>query len=128
MWPFKKKKLYVPYVPQGRIGYLRKDINSTYYFTVIFEEIGQIGQRSKVRILEVDVDRDCNKTRKQCLDRWGIGDWLTTTHIHWETNEQRAERLNRPTVTYQLLQGEVEQDIIYRQPDERQMTRHNFLN
>jgi hypothetical protein len=43
MWPFKKKQ-YVPYVPQGRIGYLRKELGSrTYEFTVIFEEIGQIG-------------------------------------------------------------------------------------
>ncbi len=101
MWPFKKKKQYVPYVPQGRVGYLRKELSGcTYEFTVIFEEIGQIGQRSKIRVLEVDVDRDCNKTRSQCLNRWGIGDWLTTVNIHWETDEQRSERLNGPTRTY----------------------------
>jgi hypothetical protein len=118
MWPFKKKKQYVPYVPQGRVGYLRKELGSrTYEFTVIFEEIGQIGQRSKIRILEVDVDRDCNKTKKQCLDRWGIGDWLPTDNLHWETDEQRARRLGEvPQRTYTLPIDEVEQDVIFRQP------------
>jgi hypothetical protein len=72
---------------------------------------------------------DCNKTKKQCLDRWGIGDWLPTGNLHWETDEQRARRLGEvPQRTYELSQHEVEQDVIYRQPDDRQMIRHNFLN
>jgi len=129
MWPFKKKKQYVPYVPQGRIGYLRKEINNIYYFVFIFEEIGQIAGRSKVRILEIDVDRDCNKTPKQCLDRLGIGDWLITSDIHWETDEQRARRLGQiPQVTYQMNIDDTQPDIIFNKPPERQMTRHNFLN
>jgi hypothetical protein len=130
MWPFKKKKTYVPYVPQGRVGYLRKELSvRDYEFTVIFEEIGQIGQRSKVRILEIDVDRDCNKSKEQCIKRWGIGDWLLTNNIHWETDEQRDIRLGEiPQRTYQIDSNEIEQDVIYRQPDERQLTRHNFIN
>lgn len=121
MWPFKKKSKKVPYIPQGKVGYLRKDISNIYYFVVIFEEIGQIGNRSKVRILEVDVDRDCNKTKKQCLDRWGIGNWLTTSNIHWETDRQRAERLGHTTpITYDMDEGELEEEIQYT------LTPHNF--
>jgi hypothetical protein len=128
MWPFKKKKPYIPYVPQGRVGYLRKELSSKLYeFTVIFEEIGRIEGKSKVRILEIDVDRDCTKTKKQCIDRWGIGDWLNTGGIYWETDEQRAIRLGNP-VTYQVNIDDLQPDIIYDQPDDRQLTRHNFLN
>ena len=114
MWPFKKKSKKVPYIPQGKIGYLRREIGNIYYFVVIFEEIGQIGARSKVRILEVDIDRDCNKTKKQCLDRWGIGDWLTTSNINWETDRQRAERLGHTTpITYDMDEEELEEETQY---------------
>ena len=112
---FKKKSKKVPYIPQGRVGYLRKEIGSRAYdFTVIFEEIGRIGGRSKCRVIEVDVDRDCNKTKNQCLVKWGIGDWLTTGNIHWETDEQRAERLGQTIpVTYDMDEEELEEEIQY---------------
>jgi hypothetical protein len=112
---FKKKSKKVPYIPQGRVGYLRKQLGGRdFEFTVIFEEIGRIGQRSKTRILEIDVDRDCNKTEKQCITRWGIGDWLTTENIHWESDRQRAERLGQTIpVTYDMDEEELEEEIQY---------------
>jgi hypothetical protein len=121
MWPFKKKKVIVPYVPLGRVGYVRKELVGTYEFTAVFEEIGQIGQRSKVRILEIDVDRDCSESKQQCLTRWGIGDWVRTTNISWETDEQRAERLGHMIpVTYDIDEEELKEEIQYT------LTPHNF--
>jgi hypothetical protein len=120
---FSKKKKKVPYIPKGRVGYLRKELSNLYYFTVIFEEIGRIGARSKIRVIEVDIDRDCNKTEGQCLTRWGIGDWLNTESIHWENDQQRAERFGQETpVTYEMEEEELEEDIQYT------LTPHNFTD
>lgn len=86
---FRKKK--VPYVPQGRIGYYRKN-DYPWYFTVIVEEIGRIGTRSKIKIIDLSIDRDCDKSKKSCLKKFGIGDYIITNNINWETDEQRAIR------------------------------------
>jgi len=120
-WFKKKKKKKVPYIPQGRVGYIRKEINNLYYFTTIFEEIGRIGSRSKVRIIEVNIDRDCNKSEHQCLTTWGIGDWLTSAHVRWESEQQRAERLGQTIpITYEMEEEDLEEDIQYT------LTPHNF--
>jgi len=129
MWPFKKKKTYVPYAPQGRIGYFRKhDTIRDYYYVIVVEQIGEIGIRRKVRILEVDIFRECPKSKSQVLDNYGMGEWVRSENFSWESDSRRAERLGQiPQQTYQVDQDELEDDIIYRQPDDRQLTRHNFL-
>jgi hypothetical protein len=118
----KKKKVIVPYIPQGKVGYIRKEsAGRSYEFTVIFEEIGRIGSRSKIRILEVDVDRDCNKNKQQCLSWWGVGDWIGTDNVYWETDEQRVERLGNVTpTTYDMDEEDLKEEIQYT------LTPHNF--
>ena len=52
-WKFwKKKEELVQYVPIGRLGYKR--INDwPYHAVIIVEQICMIGQRSKIKILDV---------------------------------------------------------------------------
>lgn len=121
MWPFKKKRKTVPYIPKGRVGYRRAGQNFPYYFTVVVEEIGRVAGRSKIRILEVDIDRDCDRTKEQCLKKWGLGDWVSTDYIHWENDYQRAERLGQETpITYEVEEEELEEETQYI------LTPHNF--
>lgn len=117
---FRKKKNVIPYTPQGRVGYRRVD-DYPFYFTTVVEEIGRIGQRSKVRILEVDIDKDCNKTKKQCLLEWGVGQWIITNSINWETDEQKCVRLGQP-ISYEVDEDELKEEVLYR------ITPHNFTS
>lgn len=118
---FRKKKNVIPYTPQGRVGYRRVSNDYPFYFTIVVEEIGRIGGRSKVRVLEVDVDKDCYKTKKQCLRKWGLGNWIPTDSIHWETDEQRRIRLGQP-ISYDMDEDELQEDVLYR------ITPHNFID
>jgi len=56
-WFSKKKKVVTPYTPQGRLGYHRI-ADGDYNYTMVVEEIGKISYRSKLRILEIDIDID----------------------------------------------------------------------
>ncbi len=89
---FKRKKEKVPYVPQGRVGYFRKN-QPFFAYTIIVEETGRIGSRSRVKILTVSIDRDCGKSESACLKNWGYSNWISTNNITWETDEQRQIRL-----------------------------------
>lgn len=111
MWPFKKKN--TPYTPNGRVGYYRVS-SYPYNFTLIVEELTVVSHRSKVKILEVDLDSDCRVTKKQCIRYLGWGEWVRTSYINWETDEQRLERLGQQTpVTYQV-QVNKSQEIQYK--------------
>lgn len=93
-WKFWKKReeILVPYIPQGRIG-CRRLTNVLYESTIIVEEIGRIGNRVKIKILDVSIDRDCNKTKEQILKWWGVCDWVPSNSIAWENEEQKHTRL-----------------------------------
>ena len=120
MWPFKKKKVvFVPYVPQGRIGFKRIEANNTWYFNIIVEEIGNVDNKSKIKVIELNIDRDCDKTKDQCLKRWGGGNWFNTTYFRWETEEQKCLRQGIPYIVPEVV-AEPE-EIEYK------LTQHNFI-
>jgi hypothetical protein len=119
---FRKKKNVIPYIPQGRVGYRRVSNEYPFCFTIVVEEIGKIGIRSKIRILEVDIDKDCIKTKEQCLLKWGLGDWVPTDYINWETDCQRADRLGIP-IEYEVKVDDLEEETLY-----RTITPHNFID
>jgi hypothetical protein len=128
---FSRKKKKVPYIPQGRIGYYRKwDTIYGYYYVIVVEEIGRIGIRRKVKILEVDIFRDCSKSEKQCLDNYGMGDWVKAENFSWESEDDKARRLmGIPEQTYMINEDDVDEDIQYRHIEEenRTLTPHNFI-
>jgi hypothetical protein len=121
-WRFWKKNQseeeFVPYIPQGRLGYKRLNLNNIWYFTIIVEKIGEIGNRCKIKVIEVDVDRDCNKTKTQCLHKWGGGDWVDTSYFIWESEEQRFLRRGTPYM--------VPEEILEPEEIEYKLTPHNF--
>ena len=119
---FRKKKKKIPYTPQGRIGYKRYN-TYPYNFVVIVEQLVIINEACKFRILEVSIDRDCTRTKEQCLNKWGVPDWMGLNHFTWETDEQWADRLGQPIPeTYEMDEEELEEEIKYR------LTPHNFIN
>jgi hypothetical protein len=114
---FRKKK--VPYVPQGRVGYFRK-CTGAWKYVVIVEEIGRINHRSQIKILDVQVDRGMNDTKKACLNDMGGTDYIITDDIHWETPEQQALRLGGTDAF--LVQRDVAE---VRTPDLRPLEQRN---
>jgi hypothetical protein len=98
MWPFKKKKK-VPYIPQGKIGYFYKN-DWPFHYSIIVERIGQIDDRSRVKILEVDIHRDSNKSESQVLHNYSRGEWVITRQFTWESEEDKARRLIGVPLTY----------------------------
>ena len=87
-----------PYIPQGRMGYCREYStvcgSTHFHYIVAVEELQQIGDRSRVKILDVNVYRDCRKSKSQCLKDYGMSDWINRSLFEWETNEQWEDRLN----------------------------------
>lgn len=86
---FKRK---VPYVPQGRVGYYHKS-TAAWVYTIVMEEIGSIGDRSQIKILDVQVGRGYGDSEKSCLDDFSRTDFVLTHQMIWETEEQRTIRL-----------------------------------
>jgi len=124
---FWRKKKKVKYRPIGRIGHFTK-ATSYYNYTIIFEEIYKIGNRSKVIILEVDVKRDTSRrphTREECLTNSAIGDWILNLNVIWETDEQYQARLNTPIEFTNVIQP-VNNDVNYTQHTNYPF-RHNFI-
>jgi len=122
MWPFKRKKKKVPYTPQGRIGYKRLD-NYPYQCVFIVEQLVLVRDACKFRVLEVSFDRDCNRTKEQCLKKWGAPDWGALSSFTWETDAQWADRLGQPIPqTYEMNEEDLEEEVKYR------LTPHNFIN
>ena len=102
-WKFwKKKEELTQYTPIGRLGYKRID-NFPYHAVIIVEQICMVGQRSKIKILDVAIDRDCNKTKKQILNKWGASDWVLTRTIEWESDEQLLERKWGPPPVFETV-------------------------
>ena len=118
-WFSKKKKVIIPYTPQGRIGYRRM---SDHDYTIVVEEIGKISHRSKLRILEIDIDISSTKTKKQCLNSWGFGTWVRSDFIHWETLDEKLIRLNQTPPSYLL-----DEDDLIEETNYRVLTQHNFI-
>lgn len=117
---FKKKKKIL-YTPTGRIGYKRIS-QSPYEFTIIVEQLLVVGDKCKFMVLEVSVDRDCNKSVENCLKFWGVGDWTSLINITWETTEQWSNRLGLPEQETFIVENVEEGDIKYR------LTPHSFVN
>lgn len=121
MWWSKKVK----YKPLGRLGHFNRN-DYPYRYTIIFEKLCEINDRSRVKILEVDVKRDCTKTKEECLKDCSAGEWVSTSKINWETDEQYVSRTNQiiPQVfeTPEELRND---DIDYSQHSPQ--LRHNFL-
>ena len=120
MWPFSKKKKKVPYTPQGRIGYKRID-SYPYQCVIVVEQLVVVREACKFRVLEVSIDRDCDKSKTQCLRKWGAPDWINLSSITWETETQWRDRLGQP-ITYDIDEDELEEEVKYR------LTPHNFIN
>lgn len=123
MW-WRKKKVE-KYQPTGRIGYYRKS-DYPYYYRIIVEKIQEINESSKVRILEVDINRGCNRSKEQCLTDAMISDWVITEGILWETDEQYSTRICDTEQTWTpipLVNDEVNYGQFTSNP-----FRHNFIN
>ena len=102
-WKFwKKKEELTQYTPIGRLGCKRID-NWPYHAVIIVEQICMVGQRSKIKILDVAIDRDCNKTKKQILNKWGASDWVLTRTIEWESSEQQLQRELGPPPVFEMV-------------------------
>jgi hypothetical protein len=138
-WKFWKKKKNDQTPPQtrNRIGYWRK-ANYPWYYTIIMEEIGQIGDRSKIRIIDFKVDLDCNKSIKDCKKNFGFYDdcYMLTNNVNWETDNQQYRRTryiseehydNDPVNIENLYYGEEEIDPVRGYHNERHLTPHNFV-
>ena len=125
-WFRKSKSKQEKYKPIGRIGWYTKD-TYPYYYTLIFEKIYDIATKSKVRLLEVDVRRDCKHTKEECIKHVAIGDWVSTHGVVWETDEQYYIRTNQ---AHQLATFNPEEllndDIDYRQHPTNPFI-HNFI-
>lgn len=97
------KKIKTKYKPTGKLGWYTKN-DYPFYFTILFEKLYDVNSKSKVKILEVDVRRDCTRTREECLKHASVGDWVNTSSITWETDEQYNIRINQvvpPPVIYE---------------------------
>ena len=123
MWPFKKKKK--PYIPQGRIGYFYRN-NWPFHYSIIVEQVGRINDRSRVKILEIDIHRDCSKSKSAILHNYSRGEWILTNQFIWETEDDKARRLIGIPQTYELTE-EVDEDIQYTYRENRTLTPHNFI-
>ena len=137
-WKFWKKKKddKTPFQTRNRIGYWRK-ADYPWYYTVIMEEIGQIGDRSKIRIIDFKVDLDCRKSIKDCKRHFGFDDncYVITNEINWETENQQYRRTryisvehydNDPVNIENIYYGEEEVDPV-REFHHRHLTPHNFV-
>jgi len=99
----KKKTIKTPdYIPKGRLGYKRIECKSC-YATLIVEEIDRIEnhklgkKRIKIKVIEVSVDRDCKKSKEQCLEAWGGSDWVSESQFVWDEKsaaEIRQEKID----------------------------------
>jgi len=141
-WKFWKKKK-TEYNPQGRIGYYRKS-SYPWYYTVIVEELGQIHDRSKIKIIDFKVDLDSPKSIKESKKHFGFYDgcYLKTEHVNWETADQQWRRTRHiseehfdgdDAMVEEDLETEVrEQHYVHYVNDmhtnRRRLTPHSFLN
>lgn len=124
---FSKKIVKTKYKPTGRIGYYTKT-DYPFYYTLIFERLYDVSSRSKVKILEVDVRSDCKRTKQECLNNASVGDWITTSSVHWETDEQYFTRTNQefPPI-YEDHEDLNNDDVDYTQHTSNPFT-HRFVN
>ena len=86
---WKKKKKYKP---TNRIGIYRVH-DYPYLFTIAMEKICEVGDKSRVKLLEIG--KSCDKTDQECLRHVKFQEWVPTNLITWETDAQYYERINR---------------------------------
>lgn len=89
---FWKKKEKKKYKPTNRIGIYRVS-DYPYIFTIAMEKICEVGNKSRVKLLEIG--KSCDKTDQECLRHAKFQDWVPTNLITWETDAQYHERINR---------------------------------
>ncbi len=85
------------YEPTGKVGYRTFSSNTFYKFTLIVEQIDKIESKVKIKILEVDINRDCKENRDACLKHWGKGDWVYEKDFTWtkkSAGEIRQEKID----------------------------------
>jgi hypothetical protein len=123
MWWSKKK---VKYKPVGKIGHFCRG-DYPYYYTIVFERLYDVADRSKVKILEIDIRRDCTKTKEQCLSNASAGEWVSTAAIKWETDEQYRIRTHQPFQEVYENHEELRNDDVDYTPHLVNPLRHNFL-
>lgn len=130
-WKFWKNKNN-NYNPQGRIGYFRKN-NYPWFYTVIVEELSQVNDRSKIKIIDFKVDLDCTKSIKLCKKHFSFdnGHYMLTDTINWETAEQqyrRSRNISEEHFTHieQTPEYNFEPTIV-RGHNTRHLTPHNFV-
>lgn len=124
---FSKKEKKTKYKPVGRIGYYTKN-DYPFYYTLIFERLYDVGAKSKVKILEVDVRNDCTRTRQECLRNASVGDWITTSAVSWENDEQYLTRTNQPLPPVYEDHEPLHNDEVDYTPHTTNPFVHNFVN
>lgn len=108
---FWNKKSKSKYKPKGKIGIFAKS-SFPFYYSLIFERLQQVSNRTHVKILAVDICRNCTRNRDECLRDAQMGDWVVTSNVLWETDEQYTERLGLETpVEYDNVEPMVNTDI-----------------
>lgn len=128
-----KKKKVTKYKPTGKLGWFNMNGNSVYSsvgfnYSVIVEVIQTVNDRTKVKILEVDIHRNCSKSREACLKDYGRGDWVVTNQFRWETDLQHATRINSITqAEYEDVEELLNDDIDYTQHTVNPFV-HTFIN
>jgi hypothetical protein len=125
---FSKKITKTKYKPTGRLGWYTKN-DYPFYFTILFERLYDVNTKSKVKILEVDVRRDCTRTREECLKHASVGDWVSTSAITWETDEQYHIRINQtiPVPPYENHEELRNDDVDFTRHTTNPFI-HNFVN
>lgn len=129
-----KKKKVTKYKPTGKLGWFNMNGHNPLHgsagfnYTVIVEVIHVVGVRTKVKILEVDIHRNCNKSRGDCLKNYGRGDWVVTDQFMWETTEQHLTRVNTIEQTeYENVDELLDDDVDYT-PHTVNPFVHTFIN
>lgn len=121
---FWRKKKKEKYKPTGRIGVYRVN-DYPYVFTIAMEKICEVGDKSRVKVLEVG--KACDKTDLECL-RWAkFQDWVNTSLITWETDGQYHERINRTEPLENEVFEEPQEPTINYTPHTTNPFRHVFV-
>lgn len=129
-----KKKKVTKYKPTGKLGWFNMYGKNPLYgsagfnYTIIVETIYVVGERTKVKILEVDIHRNCNKSKGDCLTDYGRGEWIVTNQFQWETDTQHATRISAITQTeYENVEELLNDDVDYT-PHTTNPFVHTFVN
>lgn len=100
-WLFFNKKKESTYEPTGKLGFKRYN-TASYKFVIIVEKVDEIVDKIKkdgiikIKIIEVSVDRECDKTIDECLAAWGGNNWVRKEDFTW--NEKSAAEVREEKI------------------------------